>query len=177
MSKQGAPASATLPVHIPLVLVSALLLFPTLAMAEPGQSSASTATSLPSGLVVVIANKPEQERLDLRALNNTFISGVALQIRGERRGRQERSVRPASPSWRNRCSHLAVVLTLRPKASAAFRRLQPSAWALWTNSSRLSGVVFALLCTFIGASPMVSLLRTNSFPPETRVNNVLSLYN
>ena len=49
-------------------------------MAGPGQSRAATDNSLPSGLVVVIENKPEQDRLDLRALENPFVSGVALQI-------------------------------------------------------------------------------------------------
>ncbi len=49
-------------------------------MAEPGQSRTSTDNSLPNGLVVVIENKPQQDRLDLRALDNPSISGVALQI-------------------------------------------------------------------------------------------------
>jgi hypothetical protein len=48
---------------------------------RPGQPRASTDDSVPSGLVVVIENKPQKDRaLDLRALNNPFISGVALQI-------------------------------------------------------------------------------------------------
>ena len=47
---------------------------------RPGPPRASTDDSVPSGLVVVIENKPQQDRLDLRALNNPFISGVALQI-------------------------------------------------------------------------------------------------
>lgn len=48
---------------------------------RPGfRPSASTDDSVPGGLVVVIVNKPQQDRLDLRALNNPFISGVALQI-------------------------------------------------------------------------------------------------
>jgi hypothetical protein len=41
---------------------------------------ASTDDSAPGGLVVVIVDKPKQNRLDLRALDNTSISGVALQI-------------------------------------------------------------------------------------------------
>ncbi|MGB7622402.1 MAG: hypothetical protein WBN92_08645 [Terriglobia bacterium] len=77
-----APRSAKFAVHIALVLAGALLLFPTAAMAEPGQPGTSIDNSLPSGLVVVIENKPQQDRaLDLRALDNPFISGVALQIR------------------------------------------------------------------------------------------------
>jgi hypothetical protein len=35
----------------------------------------------PTGLVVVIENKPQQDRLDLQPLENPSISGVALQIR------------------------------------------------------------------------------------------------
>jgi hypothetical protein len=51
-------------------------------MTQGEQSWASTDNSLPSGLVVVIENKPQPDlALDLRPLNNPFISGVALQIR------------------------------------------------------------------------------------------------
>ena len=75
---------------------------------------------------------------------------------GGAHGRVQRATRTlpqaATPSSRWRLSHLATVLTLRPKACAAFRRLQPSASTRLTNSSRLCGVVFALLCTFIRAS-------------------------
>jgi hypothetical protein len=74
-----APRSARLAVHIVLVLASALLLFSTAAMVEPGQPWASTYNSVPSGLVVVIKDKPNRP-LDLRALTNPFIRGVALQI-------------------------------------------------------------------------------------------------
>ena len=81
MLMHRAPRSAGLGVHIALVLASALLLFPAAAMAESGQRSASTDDSVPSGLVVVIKDKPQEDRAsDLRALNNPFISGVALQI-------------------------------------------------------------------------------------------------
>jgi len=48
---------------------------------KPGPVRASTDDSQPSGLVVVVENKPQQDRLDLRALDNPSISGVALQIR------------------------------------------------------------------------------------------------
>jgi hypothetical protein len=75
-----APRSARLAVPVALVMASAWLLFAAAAMAETGQSRASTDNSSPSGLVVVIENKPQQDRLDLRALDNPFISGVALQI-------------------------------------------------------------------------------------------------
>src|SRR5271170_871369 len=80
MLMHRAPRSAKLAVHSAVIFTGALLLFPAAAMAEPGQSRASTDNSLPSGLVVVIENKPEQDRLDLRALENPSISGVALQI-------------------------------------------------------------------------------------------------
>ena len=39
-----------------------------------------TDAALPNGLVVVIEDKPEQPRLNLRALDKPFLSGVALQI-------------------------------------------------------------------------------------------------
>jgi len=41
---------------------------------------ASTEHSAPWGLVVVIEDKPQQDRLDLRVLDNPSISGAALQI-------------------------------------------------------------------------------------------------
>jgi hypothetical protein len=81
MLMHPSPRSATLAVHIALILASALTLFPAAATAEPGQPLASTDNSLPSGLVVVIENKSQEDRSDLRALNNPNISGVALQIR------------------------------------------------------------------------------------------------
>jgi hypothetical protein len=61
------PASLTL--HL-LALATASLIFPALATAQPA----------PNGLVVVIENKPQQKQLNLQALNNPNISGVALQI-------------------------------------------------------------------------------------------------
>jgi hypothetical protein len=81
MSILRARRSARLTVHVALVLASTLLLFPAATMAEPAQSRSSTANSEPNGLVVVIENKPQENRLNLRALNNPYISGVALQIR------------------------------------------------------------------------------------------------
>ena len=48
---------------------------------RPGRPGASTDNPIPSGLVVVLKNKPQKDRsLDLRTLDNPFISGVALQI-------------------------------------------------------------------------------------------------
>jgi hypothetical protein len=72
--------SARLAVNVALVLITVWLLFPAAAMAEPAQSWASTGTSVPNGLVVVIENKAPENKLNLRALNNPYISGVALQI-------------------------------------------------------------------------------------------------
>ena len=66
--------------RIASTLACALLLFPNTAMAAAQQSQASATDTLPSGLVVVIENKAGQA-LDLQALSNPFISGVALQIR------------------------------------------------------------------------------------------------
>ena len=54
---------------------------PSAAMVRPGQpQTMSTTPPAPSGLVVVIEDKPQSPSLDLGALNNPFISGVALQI-------------------------------------------------------------------------------------------------
>ena len=63
------------------VLVSALLMLLDATLTESRPPRASTDNPSPNGLVVVLENKPEQVRLDLRALDNSFISGVALQIR------------------------------------------------------------------------------------------------
>jgi len=67
-------------VPILLALATTSLLFPVAATAAAAQSSASVRNSAPSGLVVVIENKPQEKQLNLRALNNPYISGVALQI-------------------------------------------------------------------------------------------------
>jgi len=75
-----APRSVRPAIHTVLVLVSAVLLFAAIGVAEAGQSRASTNDASPRGLVVVIENKPQQDRLDLAALKNPYISGVALQI-------------------------------------------------------------------------------------------------
>jgi hypothetical protein len=48
-------------------------------MAEPGPPCAATDQSVPSGLVVDITPRKDGS-LDLRAVNNPCISGVALQI-------------------------------------------------------------------------------------------------
>ena len=68
--------------HLLALLVAVgVLFFPSADLAQrASQPRASADDSVPSGLVVVIQNKPQQDRLDLRALNNPFISGVALQI-------------------------------------------------------------------------------------------------
>ncbi len=59
----------------------AILIAIVLAIVGPPLSAFSD-NPLPNGLVVVIQNRPQENRsLDLRALNNPFVSGVALQIR------------------------------------------------------------------------------------------------
>ena len=73
-----APRSSRAAIHVVIVLVGAMLLFP--GAAKPGQSRASTDDASPKGLVVVIENNPQQDRLDLAALKNPYIRGVALQI-------------------------------------------------------------------------------------------------
>ena len=47
---------------------------------QPQTSCASTNNAWPGGIVVVIIDKPQSRSLDLRALSNPCISGVALQI-------------------------------------------------------------------------------------------------
>ncbi len=63
-----------------VLLASALLSFSIAATAETAEPRVPADGSEPSGLVVVLENKPKQDHLDLRALANPFISGVALQI-------------------------------------------------------------------------------------------------
>ena len=63
-----------------VVLACAFLVLPTATTRGAEQSRASIDDSTPSGLVVVIENRP-QVALDLRTLSNPSISGVALQIR------------------------------------------------------------------------------------------------
>ena len=63
------------------ILLGVLLILPEAALAQSGPAQASLVNSPPKGLVVVLENKPQQDRLDLQALNNPFMSGVALQIR------------------------------------------------------------------------------------------------
>jgi hypothetical protein len=73
--------SATLAARMALVLAGAWLLFSATAMARDRQAPESTDNSSPRGLVVVIENKPQEDQLDLRALKNPSISGVAFQVR------------------------------------------------------------------------------------------------
>jgi hypothetical protein len=91
MSIHGERRTAGLTV---LVTASAWLLLPALATGKPAQSLATNGSSQPKGLVVVIESKPQENRLNLRALNNPYISGVALQIRW-------RDLEPAegNPDW------------------------------------------------------------------------------
>jgi hypothetical protein len=66
--------------RVVLVLACASPLFRDTAIAESEQPQASTNGSAPSGLVAVIKDEPQNPSLDLRALDNPYISGVALQI-------------------------------------------------------------------------------------------------
>jgi hypothetical protein len=77
MTRRPEPRSRNL---LGLLLLSALFAFPHAASAESTTPQKST-EKLPNGLVVVVEDKPKQDRLDLRTLDNPFISGVALQIR------------------------------------------------------------------------------------------------
>ncbi len=63
-----------------LALILFLTQHSTAALAQPAQPSTSTNRLVPSGLVVVIRNTPQSGSLDSQALNNPYISGVALQI-------------------------------------------------------------------------------------------------
>ena len=58
-----------------LSILFPILLLPLVALTE------SPPPDTPSGLVVVLENKPAESQLDLQALNNPYIQGVALQIR------------------------------------------------------------------------------------------------
>ena len=61
------------------VWASALLLFPTATVAQPEPPCAAADQSVPSGLVVDLVPQKDGS-LDLRAVSNPCISGVALQI-------------------------------------------------------------------------------------------------
>jgi len=58
-----------------LCILLTILLLPFVGLTE------SRPAETPNGLVVVLENKPEASQLDLRALKNPYIRGVALQIR------------------------------------------------------------------------------------------------
>ena len=72
------PAPRSVRIAIPFLLASALLSLTGKAETRPSRAPADGPE--PSGLVVVLKNEPKQDRLDLRAVNNPYISGVALQI-------------------------------------------------------------------------------------------------
>ncbi len=63
-----------------LLLASAFLSLSIAAEAETAQLRSPADGPEPSGLVVVLKNEPKQDHLDLRALGNPYVSGVALQI-------------------------------------------------------------------------------------------------
>jgi hypothetical protein len=69
--------------HTSVALLAFMLLLtqlPTAAMVRPAQPPTSTGQPSPSGLVAVIKDVPQNASLDLQALSNPYISGVALQI-------------------------------------------------------------------------------------------------
>jgi len=88
------PRSEKLVIDLWCALAAALLTFPIVAAARPAQSRAPAGIPAPNGLVLVIENKPQENRLNLRALNSPYIGGVALQIRW-------RDIEPiqGSPDW------------------------------------------------------------------------------
>jgi len=64
-----------------LRLMPAIAQIPSLQRLQVTTRRSPTGNSAPpSGLVVVIQNKPQENKLNLWALNNPYISGVALQI-------------------------------------------------------------------------------------------------
>jgi hypothetical protein len=71
---------ARLLVRIACSLVAALLA-PATTIGAVSPASSLAVSAPPHGLVVVLENKPQEARLNVDALNNPFISGVALQIR------------------------------------------------------------------------------------------------
>jgi hypothetical protein len=94
MLSRHAPRPAGIVVGAFLLLTVFFLLLPAAATAAPAQSYASPSSPPPTGLVVVIEDKPQEPRLNLRALENPYISGVALQIHWS-------DLEPAagSPNW------------------------------------------------------------------------------
>lgn len=78
MRMPDTPRPALLLARIVVVFSGALLCLRATALAT---TDAAPSSNAPNGLVVVIENKPRAASLDLRALNNPSISGVALQIR------------------------------------------------------------------------------------------------
>ena len=78
--RPGSLPNSLTQVHMAIVLACAFLVLPTATTREPSSRAHQSMTLHRAGLVVVIENMP-QSALDLRALNNPSISGVALQIR------------------------------------------------------------------------------------------------
>jgi hypothetical protein len=92
MLSRHAPRPAGTVVGAFLLLTVFFLLLP--GAGSAAHSYASPSSPPPSGLVVVIEDKPQEPRLNLRALENPYISGVALQIHWS-------DLEPAdgSPNW------------------------------------------------------------------------------
>jgi len=93
MQQYFARPSAGLGARLVRFLAGAALVTVPTALMHP-TSSLAAASSVPSGLVVVIEDKPQQNKLNLRALSNPEISGVALQIHWS-----ELEPTQANPNW------------------------------------------------------------------------------
>jgi hypothetical protein len=95
---------------------------------------------------------------------------------GTRRGAEDRSTRPASPSARHLASHFAAVRSLTPAAAAASASDHPAA-TLSTIKRRLLGHVLALACNFIRCPPW-NWVGVRHLPASkgARMNNVVRNY-
>ena len=80
MARSNAQRRAAARARIILIFIAAWCVLPSAAGAVADHRPGPADESAPSGLVVVIENKPHMDRLDLRALKNPYIRGVAFQI-------------------------------------------------------------------------------------------------
>ena len=103
--------------------------------------------------------------------------GAFLGLVGLALGAELRSHSPASPSLRQRASHLAAVRWLTPAASAAAASDQPCRSIRWAISLRLFGQVRALAWSFIRCPPWDWWFRHLPASKGARMNNVVRNYN
>ena len=106
----------------------------------------TVAGETPSSAAIALPVQRRRRRSPTRA---TTVARVGLR---RRCGRDERSSRPASPSARQRATHLRTVLTQSPKAVATAFGLCPCSTTRRTSSARLRGVRRAFLWTSIRPS-------------------------